>query len=152
KYALYTRVPMQLIPVAVILSYLVGTADFLSSAGIPSWRLVVEGIYVVLLLIFPIMIFEVHPDLNTRHRRPVEPLFRAGLVITVLGLVVSLALQHPSFSMAGRQAAVIITVMSLFALSIAYVPWLRHSWLIIIGLTLMVGMIVNMTVPASSWW
>lgn len=152
KYALYTRVSMQLIPVAVILSYLVGTADFLSTADIPSWRLVVEGIYVVLLLIFPIMIFEVHPDLNTRHRRPVEPLFRAGLVITVLGLVVSLALQHPSFSMAGRQAAVIITVMSLFALSIAYVPWLRHSWLIIIGLTLMVGMIVNMTVPASSWW
>src|SRR5699024_7494391 len=62
------------------------------------------------------------------------------------------ALQHPSFSMAGRQAAVIITEMSLFALSIAYVPWLRHSWLIIIGLTLVVGMIVNMTVPASSWW
>lgn len=152
KYALYTRVSMQLLPVVVILSYLVGTADFRSTADIPSWRMLVDGIYVALLLIFPILIFEVHPDLNTRQRRPVEPLFRAGLAITLLGLVVSLVLQHPSFSMAERQAAVIITVMSLFALSIAYVPWVRYPGLSILGLTLVVALIVGMTLPVSYWW
>ena len=152
KYALYTRVSLQLISVLVILSYLVGTADFLSTAGIPSWRVLIGGVYLFLILLFVILIYEMHPDLNTRQRRPVERVFRAGLIITVLGLVVSLMVQHPSFPMAERQAAVIITMLSLFVLSIAYVPWLRYPWLIIIGFSLLVGMVVDMTVSFSPWW
>ncbi|GAB3596395.1 Sensor histidine kinase DesK [Corynebacterium faecale] len=152
KYALYTRVSLQLIPVSVALGYLVAVINAVPTMDIAPWRMVVGSGYILLLLAFAIGVFELHPDLNTRERRPVGPVFRLGLIFTLLGFAGSLALQHPAFQPVERQAAAIVSVLSLFVLCFVYVPWLRYRWIIIIGLTATAGFLMGATIPDSYWW
>lgn len=152
KYALYTRVSLQLIPVSVALGYLVAVINAVPTVDIPPWRMAVGSGYILFLLAFAIGVFELHPDLNTRERRPVVSVFRLGLIFTLLGLVGSLALQHPEFQLGERQAAAIVSALSLFVLSFVYIPWLRFRWIIIIGLTVAVGFIIESTIQDSYWW
>lgn len=152
KYALYTRVSLQLIPVSVALGYLVAVINAVPTVDIPPWRMAVGSGYILLLLAFAIGVFELHPDLNTRERHPVVSVFRLGLIFTLLGLAGSLALQHPAFQLGERQAAAIVSVLSLFVLSFVYIPWLRFRWIIVIGLTVAVGSIIESTIQDSYWW
>lgn len=153
KYTLYTRLSLQSIPVAVALAYAVGLAGPESAIDqVAPWRLVVGSTYVIIMLLLALAVYELHPDLNVHQRRPVEPIFRTGLIFTLGGLAISLLLQLPVFPEVDRRAAVVVTVLTLFVLAIAYIPWLRFRWLIIITLTVSTGMVIDQTAEFSYWW
>lgn len=153
KYTLYTRLSLQSIPVAVALAYAIGLAGPESAIDqVAPWRLMVGSTYVIIMLLLALAVYELHPDLNVHQRRPVEPIFRAGLIFTLGGLAISLLLQLPVFPEEERRAAVVVTVLTLFVLAIAYIPWLRFRWLIIITLTVSTGVVIDQTAEFSYWW
>ena len=153
KYTLYTRLSLQSIPVAVALAYVIGMAGPEPVIDqVAPWRLVLGSVYMVIMLLLALAVYEFHPDLNAGHRRPVDPIFRAGLIFTLGGLLISLLLQLPVFPEVERRAAIVVTVLTLFVLAIAYIPWLRFRWLIIIVLTVVSGVVIDQTAEFSYWW
>ena len=123
KYTLYTRLSLQSIPVAVALAYVIGMAGPEPVIDqVAPWRLVLGSVYMVIMLLLALAVYEFHPDLNAGHRRPVDPIFRAGLIFTLGGLLISLLLQLPVFPEVERRAAIVVTVLTLFVLAIAYIP------------------------------
>lgn len=153
KYTLYTRLSLQSIPVAVALAYVIGMAGPEPVIDqVAPWRLVLGSVYMVIMLLLALAVYEFHPDLNAGHRRPVDPIFRAGLIFTLGGLLISLLLQLPVFPEVERRAAIVVTVLTLFVLAIAYIPWLRFRWLIIIVLTVVSGVVIDQTAGFSYWW
>lgn len=153
KYTLYTRLSLQSIPVVVAVAYVVGLAGPGSAIDqVTPWRLMAGSAYVVIMLILALAIYEFHPDLNTRQRRPVEPIFRAGLVFTLVGLALSFLLQLPVFPEMERRKAIVVTILTLFILATVYIPWMHFRWLI--SLALMVGsaLIINQTVEFPYRW
>ena len=153
KYTLYTRLSLQSIPVAVALAYVIGMAGPEPVIDqVAPWRLVLGSVYMVIMLLLALAVYEFHPDLNAGHRRPVDPIFRAGLIFTLGGLLISLLLQLPVFPEVERRAAIVVTVLTLFVLAIAYIPWLRFRWLVIIVLTVVSGVVIDQTAEFSYWW
>ena len=75
KFVLYTRVSVQSIPVLLAVMFTFGWLNAEFMADVPLWLIVVGGCYLVAVLAASVAVCELHPDLNVRPRRPVEPLF-----------------------------------------------------------------------------
>ncbi|RNE48593.1 sensor histidine kinase [Corynebacterium alimapuense] len=149
KYASYTRISLQIIPVAVAIGSLRAAAE----RQVFGWHIALTSSYVVGILVFVILVYQYHPDLNTEVKRPVEPIFRVGLAVTMLGLVGSLILQNLAFSWIDQPSAITISLVSLFALSVGYIPWFSYRWIVSIVLTALVGFVAQLTTPQLYiWW
>lgn len=152
KVALYTRVSLQSVPVAF--AVVIPVTFFRNSDVVisPLLAVAISG-YVAVLALLAVITLELHPDLSTRERKSVIPIFRAGIVVSLSGVVLSLlVLLLPGISQEIRSAAVVVAMMTLFIFALVYAPWLKFSWFIVLAVTLILAWILNMTHSVELWW
>lgn len=138
KFVLYTRLSIQSMPL-VLLFWLVFLLGAAADATLPAWLAVLAVIGGVVLSGLALAALELQPDLNTRPRRSVRPVFRAGLVASAVGLLGCLLLQLPSVSEAARAFGAALGSIIVLLFCLAYLPWLRHRWLICVVLVVGTG-------------
>ncbi|WP_080795845.1 sensor histidine kinase [Corynebacterium pacaense] len=152
KLALYTRLSLQSAPIAVALVTVMAASGEKDLALDAFWRAVI-AVFAVVAAVFAAVTFELHPDLNTRERRDVRPVFRAGLLFASSGLVLWLViLLIPGVSTQSRNAALVLAMFTLFILALVYFPWMRFSWLLVVATTLTVALVLAQSHGAGLWW
>lgn len=141
KFVLYTRVSVQSIPVLLAVMFTFGWLNAEFMADVPLWLIVVGGCYLVAVLAASVAVCELHPDLNVRPRRPVEPLFWSGLALTAVGLLASYGLQAPAVAGAVQAFGVVLGLVVVMLLAANYIPWLPHRWAVLGAVCLFSGVI-----------
>lgn len=138
KFVLYTRLSIQSMPLLMVfwLLLILGAA---ADDAAPGWLAVLAVIGGVVLSGLALVNLELQPDLNTRPRRPVRPVFLAGVGASVLGLTGCLLLQLPSVPEAPQNFGAMLGSIIVLLFCLAYLPWLRYRWLICAGLTVATG-------------
>lgn len=151
KYTLYTRVSLQAIPVVLLSAYFLG---IVANAGTLNPSFVWLLGFSVILLIVTVLVYEYQPSLNSHPRRSVQPFFFTGLVLNVLGVVVSVVLQIPGLNMSDntRATALIFTLTCVFLLSIAYIPWMNYRWVWLIAMSAVLWWTSTTTDYLSALW
>ncbi|OKX82859.1 sensor histidine kinase [Corynebacterium glutamicum] len=151
KYTLYTRVSLQAIPVVLLSAYFLG---IVANAGTLNPSFVWLLGFSVILLIVTVLVYEYQPSLNSHPRRSVQPFFFTGLVLNVLGVVVSVVLQLPALnsSESTRATALIFTLTCVFLLSIAYIPWMNYRWVWLIAMSAVLWWTSTTTDYLSALW
>lgn len=143
KFVVYTRVSLQSIPIAFLIGLLfpLSTASFLTGVS-SEWRVLAFG-YCAIVSIFALAVLELHPDLNTRPRRAVKPIFWAGLVVAAVGLLSSLVAQVPEVPEHYRSLGVMVGFVLLLVISMCYLPWLPFRWIICLVLSVIAGVVFH---------
>lgn len=149
KFVLYTRVSLQSMPVFLALGYVFGLAGSEFAGQLPAWLTVLGIGYTGLLVVLAVTVCELQPNLNTRPRVAVEPVFRTGLAFTVLGLLIGLGLQTPVFAQPVQFYGIALGVLSLLVLSMTYFPWLSYRWWISLAAGAVCGVVFTAAVGAG---
>lgn len=143
KFALYTRVSVQGIPVLLAATFMFGWLNQEFMAAVPWWLSIAGSCYLVAVLAVSVAVSELHPDWNVRPRRPVEPLFWSGLALTAVGLVTSFALQIPTVPGETQVFGVVLGMITVMVLATSYIPWLPYRWVVVGAVSLLSGMIFD---------
>lgn len=149
KYVLYTRVSLQSMPVLFLLLLLFPLLTSELREEVPAWGLGAAFIYFLVVTVFAVLALELQPQLNTRPRRAVGPVFWTGGVITLGGLALSVAMQFSDLPESERTLGAIVGLFLLCTATLAYLPWLPFRWAICLLLTVGAGTVFTGTIGGS---
>lgn len=149
KFVLYTRGSLQSMPVFMTLGFIFGLTSSEFTRELPPWLLLVGVAYAGLLTGLAVAVCELHPDLNTRPRAAVEPVFWAGLVLSTVGLLIGLGLQVSVFVEPVQFYGVALGMLSLLVLCLAYFPWLPYRWWVSLAAGVGCGVVFTTVVGAG---
>lgn len=139
KFVLYTRISIQSL---IVMSYgwmVVSLVIVAGNVGLPAGSVALTVLGTGAVVILGVMAVELQPDLNTRPRRPVRPVFRVGLVLAAVVFIPSLLTQLPGGDGPVRGFGLMTGMSTLFIFYVAWLPWLRRRWLLGLVLTVAAG-------------
>lgn len=131
------------------LGFVFGLTSSEFTRELPPWLLLIGIAYAGLLTGLAVAVCELHPDLNTRPRAAVEPVFWAGLVLSTVGLLIGLGLQVSVFVEPVQFYGVALGMLSLLVLCLAYFPWLPYRWWVSLAAGVGCGVVFTTVVGAG---
>ncbi len=150
RYIAYARISLQFITAGVLLVLGLPLLSTPMAEELPAWGMVLVGVIALVSLVLTLIVFELHPDLNSQGRRDVVPFFRAGLILNLLAWLLSLVVVLLPAPDGYRVLGALASVWLLFTLALAYFPWLRHHWVGIICLSLLTVVVIHQVVGAGA--
>lgn len=140
KFVLYTRLSIESLPPFTFLWMVVALVAANNAVGIPGWLAVLTLLLIAVGAAWATAVLELQPDLNTRPRREVRPVYRAGLGYTLLLLALSLLTLLPGAPEPTIGFGILVGNAAVMILCCAYLPWLRYRWLLCLVLTVPVSL------------
>lgn len=155
RYIAYARISLQIIGISMLFMLSLPLLSLSPEVDLPTPMLVLFIALGMFSMVLTLLVFELHPDLNSRERRSLTPIFRFGLVFNAGAWLLGVGLVLLPVSDEVRALAALSSVWVVFTLSLAYLPWLRYRWLSCVAVSLLtLGLVqrVSGTGVATYFW
>lgn len=151
KYSIYNRWSMHLMlfifgffGLAIVETRVRDDQDVI----IASSPLVVAGLAVFIMVAISVAVLELEPQLNTESRKPLAPILGIAMIIMAVAWMSGLAVKILGHSIDMEFLGVALSYSALTLASCSIFPWLKYSWVWVIGFLTVTVTLVH---PVIGW-